>query len=165
MKLNVAMRVPLGILVCVILVTVNNCFAASNVCASCGQYSNGRVYLIRDRVEGEFKSICETCAFLKRRCSLCQLPVKDNYTALPDGRYLCARDAPTAVLNVNAGVIFALFDGEEWGLLGSRAAVKTLSARYDIDDVNKNVSRAEYRKVAAVVGHGNECGLAARNHR
>src|SRR5437667_9230314 len=99
-KWNVAMRVPPGILVVVLLGIASFSFADPNVCASCGHYIGETVYLIMDRVEGEKKGVCETCAYLKRRCSLCGLPVKENYTALLDGRYLCARDAKTAVQDV-----------------------------------------------------------------
>jgi hypothetical protein len=96
------MRVLLVILVSIILGTTHPCMAVSNVCASCGgQYINGTVYLMLDRVEGEQKGICDTCAHLKRRCSLCHLPVMENYTALPDGRFLCARDVRGVVLDVD----------------------------------------------------------------
>jgi hypothetical protein len=94
------MRVSLGILVSVILGATHPCVADPNVCASCGHYINETVYLLLDRIEGEKKGICETCALLRRRCSLCQLPVKENYTALHDGRFLCARDAKIAILDV-----------------------------------------------------------------
>jgi len=100
MKLDVAIKFWLSILVSVLSATASRCLADPNVCASCGHYIGETVYLIMDRVEGEKKGVCETCAYLKRRCSLCGLPVKENYTALLDGRYLCARDTKTAVQDV-----------------------------------------------------------------
>ena len=52
-----------------------------------------------DQVTGEKVQICPDCATLSTVCFICGLPVKTNYTELPDGRILCARDARTAVLN------------------------------------------------------------------
>ncbi len=98
-ELNAAMRVPLGILSSVLLSIAPSCFADLGVCASCGRYINDTIYTIVDRVDNQKKGLCEACTLLKRTCSLCRLPVKENYTTLPDGRYLCARDSKTAVLD------------------------------------------------------------------
>jgi hypothetical protein len=71
--------------------------AQADVCAICGQEIHGTVYLVTDRVTGEKVEVCSTCIQLPR-CYICGLPVKDG-TQLPDGRWLCTRDANTAVLN------------------------------------------------------------------
>ena len=68
-------------------------------CAVCGKPISGTIYLVTDKVTGEQKEVCSDCIKLPR-CSICGLPVKDG-TQLPDGRYLCARDAKTAVLKAD----------------------------------------------------------------
>ena len=57
----------------------------------------GQIYIMTDKVTGEKILVCSDCIKLPL-CSICGLPVKDNGIALPDGRYLCARDAKTVVL-------------------------------------------------------------------
>lgn len=73
---------------------------AENICAICGKEIQGTVYIVTDEVTGEKKLVCSDCIKLPR-CSICGLPVKENYTALPDGRYLCERDAKTVVLKAD----------------------------------------------------------------
>ncbi len=73
--------------------------AATNRCAICGVEFKDQVYVVTDQVTGEKTSICPDCSDLPNDCFLCGLPVKENYTELPDGRFLCARDAKTAVLD------------------------------------------------------------------
>ena len=70
---------------------------AENICAVCGKEIQGTVYIVTDKVTGEKVLVCSNCIKLPR-CSICGLPVKENYVELPDGRYLCARDAKTVVL-------------------------------------------------------------------
>src|ERR1017187_8938467 len=45
--------------------------------------------------------MCSNCMVLPNACFTCGLPVKKDFTELPDGRVLCARDAKTAVLDDN----------------------------------------------------------------
>jgi Protein DA1 len=73
---------------------------AQDVCAICGKPIQGMVYIMTDEVTGEKKLVCSDCIKLPR-CSICGLPVKDNFTELPDGRYLCERDAKTVVLKAD----------------------------------------------------------------
>jgi len=69
-------------------------------CAICGQPIRGAVYIGTDKVTGEKKLICGDCLRLPR-CAVCGLPVKDGGLQLPDGRWLCARDARTAVVKAD----------------------------------------------------------------
>ncbi len=71
--------------------------ARGDVCAICGKPIYGTVYIMTDQVTGEKVLVCSDCIKLPR-CSICGLPVKDGGVELPDGRYLCARDAKTVVL-------------------------------------------------------------------
>jgi hypothetical protein len=68
-------------------------------CAICGGELSGTIYFVTDKVTDEKKQICQNCSSLTETCFLCGLPVKTDYTKLPDGRFLCARDARNAVLN------------------------------------------------------------------
>src|SRR5215469_7420787 len=82
------------------LATLLICFAVAaraDVCAICGEEIHGTVYFVTDKVTGEKVEVCSTCIQLPR-CYICGLPVKDG-TQLPDGRWLCARDAKTAMVN------------------------------------------------------------------
>jgi hypothetical protein len=73
--------------------------ADADHCAVCGRLFGTRVYTVQDSVTEEKKQVCQDCATLSTVCFICGLPVKTNYTALPDGRIICARDARTAVLD------------------------------------------------------------------
>jgi hypothetical protein len=88
----------------ILLLLAGFCFgpllsARGDICAVCGQPIPGKIYLFTDKVTGEQKEVCSDCIKLPR-CSICGLPVKDG-TQLPDGRYLCARDARTVVLKAD----------------------------------------------------------------
>jgi hypothetical protein len=81
--------------------------ARGDTCAICGQPIYGTVYVVTDKVTNEKELVCSDCIKLPR-CFVCGLPVKENYVASSDGRYLCARDARTAVLKADdAGRICA----------------------------------------------------------
>jgi len=73
---------------------------AEDVCAICGKEIHGPVYLMTDKVTGKQVLVCSDCIKLPR-CSICGLPVKDNGLELPDGRWLCARDAKAVVLDAD----------------------------------------------------------------
>jgi hypothetical protein len=70
---------------------------ALDICALCGRPIQDTVYLSTDKVTNEKKFFCGDC-ILRPACAICGLPVKENDLQLPDGRYLCARDARTAVV-------------------------------------------------------------------
>src|SRR5262249_26167091 len=72
--------------------------AADDLCTICGGPIKERLYTGTDAVTGEKKQMCQDCARLSSVCFFCSLPVKTNYTELPDGRFLCAREARTAVI-------------------------------------------------------------------
>ena len=70
---------------------------AGDRCAICGREIQGTVYIVTDKVTGEKVLVCSDCIKLPR-CAICGLPVNESGVALPDGRWLCARDAKTVVL-------------------------------------------------------------------
>jgi hypothetical protein len=74
--------------------------AWGEICAICGQPIQGTVYIATDKVTNEKKLICSDCIRLPR-CAICGLPMKEGGVQLPDGRYLCARDARTAVVKAD----------------------------------------------------------------
>jgi hypothetical protein len=90
----------------IILLMAGFCFGPSlsargDTCAICGRPIYGTIYLVTDKVTGEQKEVCSDCIKLPR-CSICGLPViKEAGLELPDGRYLCARDARTVVLKAD----------------------------------------------------------------
>jgi len=69
-------------------------------CQVCGKDGYGQIFIATDKTTGEKEYVCADCAKLPR-CYICGLPVRTGGTTLPDGRFLCARDAKTAVLDVN----------------------------------------------------------------
>jgi len=71
----------------------------SNKCAICGNDIGEVTYIVVDKVTEEKKHICLDCSKLPHDCFICGLPVKRDFTELPDGRVLCARDAKDAVLD------------------------------------------------------------------
>lgn len=73
--------------------------ARADDCAICGQPIMGKIYLWTDDVTHQQVEVCSNCSQLPT-CFICNLPVK-NGVQLTDGRWLCARDAKTAVLDVN----------------------------------------------------------------
>ena len=57
---------------------------------------------MKDQVTGQTVEVCSNCVFNLPRCYLCGLPIKKGEELeLPDGRYLCARDAQSVVLNAD----------------------------------------------------------------
>jgi hypothetical protein len=73
---------------------------APDTCAICGHVIQGTVYIATDKVTNKKKLVCSDCIQLPR-CAICGIPVRDNGLQLPDGRYLCARDAKTAVVTAD----------------------------------------------------------------
>ena len=73
--------------------------ADPNKCAICGGEFGATIYLVTDKVTREKIQICHDCSVLSEECFICGLPVKKDFTKLPDGRFLCARDAKRAVLD------------------------------------------------------------------
>ncbi len=73
--------------------------ARADDCAICGQPITARFYFMTDKVTGQQVEVCPNCIQLPR-CFVCGLPVKDG-VQLSDGRWLCARDAKTAVMDID----------------------------------------------------------------
>lgn len=80
------------------LFSASRLWAESDKCSICGQPITNSLYLVTDKVSDQQKMVCADCLVLPR-CFICGLPVKENFTALHDGRVLCARDALTSVLS------------------------------------------------------------------
>ncbi len=83
-----------------LLFLANAC--GEEICAVCGKEIQGdTVYLFTDKVTNEKKHLCYDCSMLTDVCFVCGIPVKQDFTTLPDGRLLCARDAKNVVLDPN----------------------------------------------------------------
>lgn len=73
--------------------------ALADNCAICGQPIIGKIYLWTDGVTHQQVEVCSNCSQLPD-CFICGLPAKDGME-LSDGRWLCSRDAKTAVIDIN----------------------------------------------------------------
>lgn len=73
--------------------------AEADHCAVCGAAIGDTLYTVVDKVTHTKVFLCRSCATCPDECYICGLPVKANYLRLADGRFLCARDAKTAVLD------------------------------------------------------------------
>lgn len=73
---------------------------AQNVCDICGLPLTPQFFMVTDQVSGQQKYVCSRCIGLPR-CFICGLPVKNGGEQLSDGRWLCARDSQTAVMDVD----------------------------------------------------------------
>jgi hypothetical protein len=126
----------------VILFTGVGLAAWADVCAICGEEIHGQTYFVTDRVTGEKVEVCSNCINLPR-CFICGLPVK-NGVQLPDGRWLCARDAKDAVLNPDDAV--RIFNNVEDDL-------DKLFARYTTFPTNVDVSAIDQVDVDSVMNN------------
>ena len=120
--------------------------AVADVCAICGKEIQGTIYIATDKVTGEGKLVCSNCVTLPS-CFICGLPVKDGGVALPDGRHICARDARTAVLDI---------DGVLRVCAGVEDDLDRLFSRYTSFPTNVDVSvidRVDVDTMFDTVGH------------
>ena len=84
----------------ILLATLPAATMRADNCDICGRPINGEFYLVTDKLTGKEVEVCSNCEFHLPRCYLCGLPIKaGDEIKLPDGRYLCARDGATAVLD------------------------------------------------------------------
>jgi hypothetical protein len=118
--------------------------ARADVCAICGQEIHGTAYFITDKETGQQVEVCSNCMQLPR-CYICGLPVKDG-TQLPDGRWLCAQDAKTAMLNPDD--ILQTFGNVQDDL-------DKMFSRYTSFPTNVDVSVIDQINVDSVMGSGN----------
>ena len=119
--------------------------ARADVCAICGQEIHGSFYMMTDRVTGEKVEVCSNCYQLPR-CYICGLPVKDGGTQLPDTRWLCARDAKTAMLNP---------DDIQHTFSAVQDDLDKMFSRYTSFPANVDVSVIDQINVDSVMGSGN----------
>lgn len=123
------------------------CFAfaaRADVCAICGQEIHGTAYFITDKETGQQVEVCSNCEQLPR-CYICGLPAKDG-TQLPDGRWLCARDAKTAMLNP---------DDIQQTFSTVQDDLDKMFSRYTSFPTNVDVSVIDQINVDSVMGGGN----------
>lgn len=67
-------------------------------CVVCTKPITGKYF-----VHNQTNNICADCEKLPTQCSVCQLPVKDDFTKTADGRLICKRDLPNVVLTEEDG--------------------------------------------------------------
>ncbi|MDB6020836.1 MAG: hypothetical protein JWQ04_693 [Pedosphaera sp.] len=66
-------------------------------CDICGQPLQLTFYTVEDRVEHKNKKLCQDCEKIEARCFICNLPVREGFKRLPDGRYICARELNSVI--------------------------------------------------------------------
>jgi hypothetical protein len=76
--------------------------AVNDRCVVCQKNITERVYLFTNPYAADKQPVCGACAQLDTTCSICMLPVRSDFTKLPDGRLLCASDTKEAVLTQDA---------------------------------------------------------------
>jgi hypothetical protein len=137
------MQRVLKILLAVLFASIAFVVQADN-CAICGQPIVGKFYFMTDKVTGERVEVCSNCAQLPR-CFICGLPVKDG-VQLPDGRWLCARDAKTAVLDTNdvVRIFYNVHDD-----------LDKLFSRYTSFPTNVDAFAIDQIDVDSTIGNGN----------
>ena len=110
--------------------------ALADICAICGKPIYGEIYLMTDRGTGQKIEVCSNCCFTLPRCYLCGLPIKaGDEVKLPDGRYLCARDAKSVVLNT---------DEVEQICAGVKDDLDRLFSRFTAFPTNVNVTAIDH---------------------
>lgn len=102
------------------------------VCIVCGKGPLiGRVWKFRD----DF--VCDDCAKIETRCSLCALPAKDGFGKTTDGRILCKRCLPGAVLKADEAR--RIYDDAVSGMLalaGTAVALRSTNFSVSLFDVD-----------------------------
>jgi hypothetical protein len=91
------LKVRLGVACLLLFVFAFAARAEDWTCVVCGQLIHGDYYTIKDRVEGKEQKVCRECEKIEARCFICEMPVRDGFKHLPDGRYICARELKTVV--------------------------------------------------------------------
>ncbi len=79
--------------------------AGADTCFVCREPLQGQVYLLSGPYSVRKEPVCNQCVQLPTHCASCRLPLKSNYTTLPDGRVLCAFD--------NSHAIFSMADAHQ----------------------------------------------------
>ena len=67
-------------------------------CVVCAKVISGKYF-----IHNLTNNICVDCEKLETRCSVCGLPVKENFGKTKDGRFLCKTDLPNTVLTEEEG--------------------------------------------------------------
>jgi len=126
-------------------------FAETQKCYVCDQPIKGRFYRAEDRVRGNKVDICTNCAALESRCFACGLPVMPDATKLADGRFLCARDAPEAILEDDEAKKICLETRDEMDRLYSRLTFPKTNVVLNI------VDRFTLESLFKSPGYGQRC--------
>lgn len=76
--------------------------AVGDICVTCQKEIRFSVYTREDKVTHTRKFLCSDCLALPDCCYLCSIPVRKDFSRLPDGRVICQRDGGTVVLDDRA---------------------------------------------------------------
>ena len=76
-------------------------------CGVCGKTFGTVIFTTMDHVTHEKLLLCYDCGMFPDECYICGLPAVVNPVKLPDGRFICARDAKDAVLDASKARIIS----------------------------------------------------------
>jgi hypothetical protein len=81
--------------------------------------------------------VCEICAELPDRCSLCGLPIKDNYGKTHDGRFICKFDLPNTIKSeAEAQRLFDDVHNGLYRLTGGELKLKNTAVAVSLFDID-----------------------------
>jgi len=66
-------------------------------CDICGEIIRANYHSMEDLAVGGKKKVCVDCWKLEQRCFICNLPVREGFETLQDGRLICGRDVKEVI--------------------------------------------------------------------
>lgn len=121
------------------------------VCKACDKPISGNYFYFEPPGQ-PLIYVCATCEKLPSRCSICRVPVKNNFTKTDDGRYYCQHDAAQVVLDADEGAqLFEQTRGELRDLSHGALALRfpkvnvQLLFHLDFTDTRQNPGGAMHR--------------------
>jgi hypothetical protein len=109
-------------------------------CHICGRRLWGKAwgYALSDKPDEQALVVCRDCHQNAPRCDICNLPMGERHTSLPDGRRICARCSQTAVYDSGqAQTIFERVVGVVTDRLGLKLNVGTDFALVDPEHLRR----------------------------
>ncbi|SRR5258706_270650 len=88
-----------GIFICFAVLLAQLAQADPLRCAVCNEVIHEKLVWRETHNSLEKKAMCVPCSRLETICSVCGFPVKEKYTALGDGRLICAEDLRIGVVS------------------------------------------------------------------
>jgi hypothetical protein len=88
---------PLAFFVLALFIAAAQAAPSPGACAACGQPPGETVFFTTNPYLKDRQLVCPECAKSQTFCEICQLPLRTNFVALKDGRWICKACYPEAV--------------------------------------------------------------------